>query len=101
MSGNTKYHEEFESQLAEFENKEDAMLLNFGYPDPEVEEEILRNQAMGHPLDSLEPVITRDDVLGMQLAVRQVHVDDSIVQYIVRIVNQTREDDRLKLGVSM
>lgn len=31
MSGNTKYHEEFESQLAEFENKEDAMLLNFGY----------------------------------------------------------------------
>ena len=31
MSGNTKYHEEFESQLAEFESKEDAMLLNFGY----------------------------------------------------------------------
>ena len=31
MSGNTKYHEEFEFQLAEFESKEDAMLLNFGY----------------------------------------------------------------------
>ncbi len=31
MSGNTKYHEEFESQLASFVEKEDAMLLNFGY----------------------------------------------------------------------
>ncbi len=31
MSGNTKYHEKFESQLADFESKEDAILLNFGY----------------------------------------------------------------------
>ncbi|MCK5370304.1 MAG: aminotransferase class I/II-fold pyridoxal phosphate-dependent enzyme [Cyclobacteriaceae bacterium] len=31
MSGNTKYHEQFESELASFVNKEDAMLLNFGY----------------------------------------------------------------------
>ncbi len=31
MSGNTKYHEQFESQLADFVDKEDAMLLNFGY----------------------------------------------------------------------
>ena len=31
MSGNTKYHEEFESQLADFVSKEDSMLLNFGY----------------------------------------------------------------------
>lgn len=31
MSGNTKYHEEFEAQLAEFVTKEDSMLLNFGY----------------------------------------------------------------------
>ena len=31
MSGNTKYHEQFESELADFVSKEDAMLLNFGY----------------------------------------------------------------------
>lgn len=31
MSGNTKYHEQFEAQLADFVGKEDAMLLNFGY----------------------------------------------------------------------
>ncbi len=31
MSGNTKYHEEFEAQLADFVSKEDSMLLNFGY----------------------------------------------------------------------
>lgn len=31
MSGNTDYHEELERQLAEFEQKEDAILLNFGY----------------------------------------------------------------------
>ena len=31
MSGNTKYHEQFETQLAEFVDKEDSMLLNYGY----------------------------------------------------------------------
>ncbi len=48
MSGNTKYHEEFEAQLAEFEQKEDAILLNFGY------------QGMVSAIDSL---VNRNDVI--------------------------------------
>ena len=48
MSGNTKYHEEFEAQLAEFEQKEDAILLNFGY------------QGMVSAIDSL---VDRNDVI--------------------------------------
>ncbi len=48
MSGNTKFHEEFEAQLAEFEQKEDAILLNFGY------------QGMVSAIDSL---VNRNDVI--------------------------------------
>jgi glycine C-acetyltransferase len=48
MSGNTKYHEEFEAQLADFEQKEDAILLNFGY------------QGMVSAIDSL---VDRNDVI--------------------------------------
>lgn len=84
-----------EAQLDRF-----LVLLNIGYPAPDVETEILYAQVEKHPIDSLKAVLTREDVLGMQQEVRSVRVDESISNYIVEIVNLTREDSRLKLGVS-
>jgi MoxR-like ATPase len=84
-----------ESQLDRF-----LVLLDLGYPDEETEVEILYDQAQRHPLDSLEAVITREDVAEMQQAARRVKVDRSIARYMVSLVKATREDDRLKLGAS-
>ena len=53
-----------------------------------------------HPLDALQPVLSRREVNEMQGAVRRVHVERSISRYMVEIVDRTRRDTRLKLGVS-
>jgi len=84
-----------EAQLDRF-----LVLLTIGYPDPDAEVGILHTQAESHPLDSLDAVITKDDVVEMQRQVRRVHVEPSVSRYIVEIVNRTRTEPQLKLGVS-
>jgi len=74
--------------------------MNLGYPDTETEVDILFAQATSHPVDSLKPVLNCDDILQLQAEVRKVHVDRTVAEYMVRIVNQSRTDSRLKLGVS-
>ena len=74
--------------------------MNLGYPNSETELDILFDQAIAHPIDAVKPVLTREEVTAMQAAVRRIHVDRSVGQYIVELVTQSRSDDRLKLGVS-
>ncbi len=84
-----------EAQLDRF-----LLRLNLGYPAEQVEVEILHNQAIHHPLESIEPVLSRQDVVQIQAQARQVRVEQSVSQYIVQLVSETRSDGRLKLGVS-
>jgi len=84
-----------EAQLDRF-----LIQVDLGYPSAEVEVSILYAQAEKHPLDSLESVVSAQDVMDMQRAVRQVRVDESIGRYLVAITEQTRSDPRLKLGAS-
>ncbi|MFW6061945.1 MAG: AAA family ATPase [Planctomycetota bacterium] len=84
-----------EAQLDRF-----LVLLNLGYPDVDVEVGILRGQVHGHPIEQLEPVLTREEVVRMQQSVREVRVDESLSRYVVQIAAATRSDDRLQLGVS-
>ncbi len=84
-----------EAQLDRF-----LVRIDLGYPEPDIEVEILHAQALRHPLDTLEPVLSRDDVIDMQQEVRSIRVDESVSRYIVDIVAATREDARLRLGVS-
>jgi len=84
-----------EAQLDRF-----LVQLSIGYPDLEAEVSILYSQTDVHPLENVEPVLTRDDVVAMQQAVRAIRVEQSISKYLVRIVQVTRDDPRLKLGVS-
>jgi len=84
-----------ESQLDRF-----LMRVRMGYPDEEAEREILRAKAGTAQLDNLRPVLTGADVLEMQQAVTQVKVEDSLVDYALDIVQQTRESQLLSLGVS-
>lgn len=84
-----------EAQLDRF-----LVQLDLGYPEAEAEVDILYAQAESHPLERIAPVLTREDVLAMQQAVRKVDVEQSISRYVVEIVRRTRESERLKLGVS-
>ena len=74
--------------------------LNPGYPDPETEVQILFNQKSRHPVDEIQPVLSRENVLELQRLVKDVSVEESVARYMVDLVSATRSDDRLKLGVS-
>ena len=84
-----------ESQLDRF-----MMRLRMGYPDMEDEKTILRQQTLRSPIERLVPVMHSEDVLALQGEVREATVDESLVDYLIRIVRATRESDLLDLGVS-
>jgi MoxR-like ATPase len=71
-----------------------------GYPDDQAEREILRAEAGTAQLERMRPVLTGAEVLEMQNAVKHVRVEDSLVDYALEIVRQTRESSQLSLGVS-
>ena len=74
--------------------------LQLGYPDAENEIDILFSQSTEHPVDHLERVLNHEEVIQMQDQVKTVHVDQSVARYMIDLVNTTRNDPRLKLGVS-
>jgi MoxR-like ATPase len=84
-----------ESQLDRF-----MMRLRIGYPDAEDEKTILRKQSLNSPLEHLVPVMHSEGVLALQREVREVTVDEALVDYLIRIVRATREAEILDLGVS-
>jgi MoxR-like ATPase len=84
-----------ESQLDRF-----LMRVRMGYPDGDAEREILRSEAGTAQLEQLRPVLNAADVLDIQQAVTQVHVDEALITYALSIVRKTRESDHLSLGVS-
>jgi MoxR-like ATPase len=84
-----------ESQLDRF-----MLRLRIGYPGVEDEREILRDRERSNPLQRLRAVMSGEDILELQSQVTGVSVDDSLVDYLMRIVNATRETEMLDLGVS-
>jgi MoxR-like ATPase len=83
-----------ESQLDRF-----LMRLKIGYPDRESERAIVRNHALERA-SQMRPVLTREELLGLQAAVEKIRVDESLVSYMLGIVDETRKHDQLALGVS-
>ncbi len=84
-----------EAQLDRF-----LVRLAIGYPSVEVEIDILKSHAHNEPLDRIKPVLQLEQVRQIQKVVTNIHVDDSILEYIVEIVHTTRNDNRLRLGIS-
>lgn len=74
--------------------------LEIGYPDAETERKILYAHQTIRPLDQLTPVMGIEQVLDIQRRVREVHVDEAIGDYIVRLVQETRKHPGLRLSAS-
>jgi MoxR-like ATPase len=84
-----------ESQLDRFMVK-----LSMGYPDKKSEIGILKERQNTNPLDNVVRVVNKEDILDMQTMVEEVFVHDSIYEYITLLVQQTRENPLIDLGVS-
>ncbi len=93
---------EFEGTYLLPESQLDRFLLrtNVGYPTREFEREVLSSHRTGEPVDNLQPVISPEKVRSLQKQVREVKVDPSLVNYLLDIVEKTRNSDQLHVGVS-
>ena len=93
-----EYHGTFplpESQLDRF-----LMRLRIGYPSPEEERKVLGRSPSLHPAEDLQPMLAGQDVLDLQAQVDQVFMDDSLTEYLLSIIQATRQSELLSLGVS-
>ena len=84
-----------EAQLDRF-----IMRIQLGYPSATDEVLVMDAQQVAHPIDELPEVASRGEVLELQQAVRGIYVDPLIKQYIVNLVNATREHESVYLGAS-
>jgi len=93
---------EYEGTFALPEAQLDRFMLRIklGYPQPLEEVVILDEQKRHHPLDELEVVCSVDELRGMQNAIRDIYVDPSVAEYIVRLVGATRTHPDVYLGAS-
>ena len=93
-----EYHGTFplpESQLDRF-----LMRLRIGYPSLEEERKVLERPYALHPADILAPVLSTQDVLDLQRRIDQIHMDESLSEYLLAIIQATRQSELLSLGVS-
>ncbi|PRR88608.1 MULTISPECIES: AAA family ATPase [unclassified Bacillus (in: firmicutes)] len=74
--------------------------LQMGYPTMLEELEVLNLQEKQSPIDTLQAVMTKEQIHALQQAVQTIHVDVSIKEYIVEIAQATRQHPSVYLGVS-
>ena len=84
-----------EAQLDRF-----LVRLSLGYPSFDEEAKMLAKLQRGHPIDDLNPVVTAQEIIDCQAAIREVHVDAKIVKYVLDIVHASREHEDVMLGGS-
>lgn len=84
-----------EAQLDRF-----LMRFSLGYPTMDEELQMLAMLEKEHPLGQLQPVVSAEELIACQRAVRDVHVDEKIRRYLMQIVHDTRTNEELALGGS-
>ena len=84
-----------ESQLDRF-----LMRLHLGYPSAEDEARVLTLNPSRTALNDLKPVMTAADLVELQQKTSEIKIDPALIDYIVRIVNATRNNEQLQIGVS-
>jgi len=84
-----------EAQLDRF-----LIRIHLGYPSPTDEVLVLDQQQVNHPVENIRQVTDAGEILQLQKAVKEIHVDPLIKQYIVALSNATREHESVYLGAS-
>lgn len=84
-----------EAQLDRF-----LLKVKLGYPGSEDEIKVLERQKLQHPFQSLEPVVSEEDILQAQQEIREVYLADEVKTYIVSLVQETRKVEDVYLGAS-
>ncbi len=84
-----------EAQLDRF-----LLRVQLGYPSKEDEVSVLDRQQYQHPVDTLEPIVSVDELVAAQEAIKDIFVSPEVKRYIVELTNRTREHPDVYLGAS-
>ena len=93
---------EFEGTYSLPESQLDRFLLrmSIGYPEREIERKVLSTHRSGEPVDQLRPVVGIESICSAQALVRDIQFDDSLADYLLDIVEATRNHEGFQTGVS-
>ncbi len=84
-----------DSQLDRF-----LLRIEMGYPQRDAEKEIIVRQRLTHPAETLHAVLTGDEVVGLQKKVREIRMEDAVLDYMMAVVEATRTAEAVQLGAS-
>lgn len=84
-----------ESQMDRF-----FLRIRLGYPEESKEKEIIRSQEYVHPLQQVQAVLERSQLILLQDQIKNVLVEDEVLSYILQIVNATRKSPLISVGCS-
>jgi MoxR-like ATPase len=84
-----------ESQMDRF-----LMRISMGYPEFASEVEILKGRHLYHDQTDVDPVVSRTEIIELQSFVREVFIEESVFEYVVRLAQATRDLKELRSGVS-
>ncbi len=84
-----------ESQLDRF-----MIRISMGYPTMEEEIRLIKERQDINPLDFIQEIISKKELVVMQEQVKQIYVDDRVLGYLSKIVDGTRKHSMITLGVS-
>jgi MoxR-like ATPase len=76
------------------------MRIRLGYPSLEDEINVIERQQYRHPIETLDKVVTVEELLAMQDAVKSIYIAPSLKRYIVELTHQTRQHNEVYLGAS-
>lgn len=93
---------EFEGTYSLPESQLDRFLLrtSIGYPDRAIEQEVLLTHRAGEPVDELKPMVSVESIRNAQKVVREVRFEETLVTYLLDIVESTRQHEGFQVGVS-
>ncbi|MBQ6719380.1 MAG: MoxR family ATPase [Oscillospiraceae bacterium] len=74
--------------------------LSLGYPSPKDEAAMVLSRQSGNPLNTLQPLMTRQQLMELQQSVEETFVSDTVVNYIVALIGATRQNEQILRGAS-
>jgi len=84
-----------EAQLDRF-----LIKITIGYPQENIEKQIIADQNYSHPINALNKAISLNDVGFLQEEIKKVHVSENVMNYIIQIIDKTRHNENIVLGAS-
>jgi MoxR-like ATPase len=84
-----------EAQLDRF-----LLRLQMGYPDFDEERQVLENLRHEHPINHLQPAVDISALAELQALAQDIHIDRSVIDYLLRLISATRHHPDLSLGAS-